>query len=384
MRLLHTSDWHVGRSFHGASTLANLEVVLGELARIVTAERVDVVVVSGDIFDTGTPSAAAYAVLTNVLRDLHRTGVRIVLTSGNHDSAQRLGFLAEFTANAGVYVCTDPEALDVPIELADEYGPVLIYGIPYLEPALLRYRFPDADLRGQEKTMRFAMDRIRADIATRPPARTVIAAHCFASGASGGDGERDITAGGIESVPLDVFDGVDYAALGHIHGRATLREHVRYSGAPLHYSFSEVNKPRGGWIVDLDGAGLSEVRWVDLPIPRPLAVLRGTLEEILADPAHEGVREHWVAAILTDQVRPLDPMRRLQERFPFALTLEHAPETALVDTSTSYAARVRERGDGEIIAGFLELVRDGVGPDAEERALIDDLIRAEQRRERQE
>ncbi|RLP78121.1 exonuclease SbcCD subunit D [Mycetocola tolaasinivorans] len=380
MRLLHTSDWHVGRSFHGASTLAHLERVLEELSAIVVAERVDVVVVSGDIFDTGTPSAQSYASLGMILRELHRTGVRIVLTSGNHDSAQRLGFLADFAADAGVYVRTDPERLDEPIELSDEHGPVLIYGIPYLEPALLRYRYPDADLRGHERTLRFAMDRIRADIESRPAARTVVAAHVFATGAHGGDGERDITAGGIESVPLDVFDGVDYVALGHIHGRATLASHIRYSGAPLHYSFSEANKPRGAWIAELDAGGLGEVRWVDLPIPRPLSILRGTLEEILADPAHEAVLDHWISARLTDPVRPLDPMRRLQERFPFAVTLEHEPEGVIPDSGENYSARVRERADDEIIAGFLELVRDGVGPDDEERALITDLIRTEQGR----
>lgn len=377
MRILHTSDWHVGRSFHGASTLAHLEDVLLTLAQQVVERRVDVVLVAGDIFDTGMPSAESYAVLGRVLARLQATGARIILTSGNHDSPARLGFLAEFAALAGVHILADPTRLDTPIELEDEHGTVLLYGIPYLEPALLRHRYPEQTLRTQEDTLRFALARIRADLAARPPARSVLAAHCFASGASGGDGERDITAGGVESVPLDVFEGVDYAALGHIHGRAVLAPHLRYSGAPLHYSFSEAGKPRGSWLVDLGAHGVEEITWLDLPIPRPLSILRGTLAELLADPAHEAVREHWISVILTDRVRPVEPMRELQKRFPHAVTLEHAPEHLEAITEGGYAGRVRERGDAEIMAEFLGFVRNGEGPSAQEQAVLAALIAQE-------
>jgi len=190
--------------------------------------------------------------------------------------------------------------------------------------------------------------------------------------------ERDITAGGLDFVPVSTFDGVDYVALGHIHGRSTLTPRVRYSGAPLHYSFSEARKPRGGWLVDLDANGLGEVDWVDLPVPRRLTVLTGDIDALLADEGNAAVENDWVSVVLTDRVRPLDAMRRLQARFPFCVTLEHRPEVSTTASTVSYSERIRSKSDSEIVAGFLEYVRNGVGPTDFERDLVNDVL-AQQR-----
>jgi len=378
MRILHTSDWHIGRSFHGHSTLAHLAVVLDALVEIVRSERVDVVAVAGDIFDSATPAAENYDVLTSALRDIRAAGAVVVMTSGNHDSATRLGFNAGFTGLAGIHIVTRHELHDQPIVLTDEHGPVNFYALPYLEPALIRHAYPDETLRTHEQTLGFVMNRVRAHLAAHP-ARSVVLSHAFiadvaASDASDKETERDISAGGLDLVPLSVFDGPDYIALGHIHGRAELSARARYSGAPLHYSFSEAGKPRGGWLVDLDANGLGEVHWIDLPIPRALTVLTGTLDNLLMDVAHSEFEQHWISAVLTDQVRPMDAMRRLQERFPHAATLEFRPDVSAAERTTSYRERVASRTDAEVVAGFLELVRNGVGPSDAERELIADVI----------
>jgi len=378
MRILHTSDWHIGRSFHGHSTLAHLTLVLDALVEIVRSEAIDVVAVAGDIFDSATPAAENYEVLTSALRDIRAAGAVVVMTSGNHDSATRLGFNAGFTGLAGIHIVTRHELHDQPIVLDDEHGPVNFYALPYLEPALIRHEYPDETLRTHEQTLGFVMGRVRAHLAANP-ARSVVLSHAFiadvvSSGASDTQVERDISAGGIDLVPLSVFDGPDYVALGHIHGRAELSPRARYSGAPLHYSFSEAGKPRGGWVVELTATGLGEVRWVDLPVPRRLTVLTGTLESLLTDVAHSDVEQHWISAVLTDQVRPMDAMRRLQERFPHAATLEFRPDVTAAERTTSYRERVGTRSDAEVVAGFLELVRNGVGPSEAERELIADVI----------
>ncbi|WP_150306626.1 exonuclease SbcCD subunit D [Planctomonas psychrotolerans] len=398
MRILHTSDWHIGRTFHGHSTLVHLRRVLDALVDQVRSRGIDVVVVAGDIFDSATPSAECYSVLSSALRGLRDAGVVVILTSGNHDSATRLGFQAEFAGLAGIHVLTRPDQHDQPVVLTDEHGPVAFYGIAYLEPALVRHLYPEAELRSHARVIDFAMDRVRADIRVRG-ARSVVLSHCFAAnipasdptvdadaGASGrvpaddvavmaaSDVERDITSGGLDLVPVGAFDGPDYVALGHIHGRATLSDRVRYSGAPLHYSFGEANKPRGSWIVDLDASGLAAVEWLDLPVPRRLSVLTGTLDELLMDPAHDDRRDDWVFAVLTDRVRPLDGMRRLQERFPWCAALEHRPSVTAESNDTTYRERVRAKSDTEIVAGFLEHVRNGVGPSEYERDLIADVL----------
>ncbi|RWZ59540.1 exonuclease SbcCD subunit D [Labedella populi] len=380
MRILHTSDWHVGRTFHGHSTTEALESVLDALVAIVRERSVDVVIVAGDVFDSTMPASDHYGVLERTLSRLRGAGTVVIVTSGNHDSATRLGFQSEFARLADVHVITRPEQHDVPVTLEDEHGPVHVYGIPYLEPSLVRHRYPDVALKRHSDVLGFVMDRIRSDLAERG-GRSVVVSHCFATGAAGSDVERDITAGGLDYVPLATFDGPDYVALGHIHGRAALSDRVRYSGAPLHYSFSEADKPRGAWLVELDASGLSTVEWVDLPIPRRLVRLTGPIEELLLSPDYTEFEDAWLAVVLTDDVRPLDAMPRLQRRFRWCALLEHRPATVHDDGVVSYAARIEQKSDVEIVAGFLEHVRNGRGPTNAEAELVGDAFAAVAARE---
>lgn len=373
MKILHTSDWHIGRTFHTHSTLGHLRLVLDALVDVVRTHDVDVVAVAGDVFDSAVPSAESYTVLSAALRAIRDAGATVVMTSGNHDSAARLGFQSEWAGLAGIHVVTRHDHYLEPVIVTDAHGPVRFYGIPYLEPALIRHHYPDIELRTHEQVLGFAMQQIRDDSAVRGD-RSVVLSHCFAAGVSASDVERDISAGGLDLVPASVFDGPDYVALGHIHGRSTLSERVRYSGAPLHYSFSEAGKPRGGWLVELDAEGLAGVEWIDLPIPRALSVLTGELDQLLSDEAHAGLEANWVSAILTDQVRPLDAMRKLQARFPYCVALDHRPAIVVDDRSTSYADRIKSQTDPDIVASFLELVRNGVGPSEFERSLVAEVL----------
>jgi exonuclease SbcD len=373
MRILHTSDWHIGRTFHGHATVDALHEVLQSLARVVRDERVDVVIVAGDIFDSAMPSGEHFRVLTAALTALREAGAVVVATSGNHDSAARLGFQASFARLAGIHVLTDPERILEPVTVDG----VHIYGIPYLEPSLVRHLFPGETLRRHNDVLGRVMQRVRDDAVSRG-GRYVVVSHSFV-GAVGApdeasDVERDITAGGLDIVSLDVFDGPDYVALGHIHGRAVLAERIRYSGAPLHYSFSEAGKPRGVWIVDLDDDGFVGARWVDLPIPRGLSVLTGTIDELLALDRFSSAEEDWVSAILTDDVRPLDAMARLRARFAWCATLEHRPATTAPASTESYAARIAQKSDLDIVDGFLGHVRNGQALSDAERDLVLDAL----------
>jgi exonuclease SbcD len=379
MKILHTSDWHIGRTFHTHSTLEHLRIVLDAMVEVVRERDVDVVIVAGDVFDSSMPSAEAFTVLSGALRTLRAAGAQLVLTSGNHDSATRLGFQSEWAGLAGIHVVTEPGGYSTPITIDDRFGPVHFYGIPYLEPALVRHLHPEAELRTHEQVVGFAMDVVRADLAQRG-GRSIAISHVFAAEvaarAEATDVERDITAGGLNLVPASVFDGPDYVALGHIHGRSTITERVRYSGAPLHYSFSEAGKPRGGWLVELDADGLKDVEWIDLPVPRTLTVLTGDLADLLGDRAHDGREDDWISAVLTDRVRPMDGMRRLQARFPHAIALEHRPSVTAESAAQTYSERVRAKTDREVVDGFLEHVRNGVGPSEFESTLIDEIIGA--------
>ena len=375
MRLLHTSDWHLGRSLHGTDLLAEQEAVLGGLADVVAAESVDVVLVAGDVYDRAVPPADATGVLDRVLTRLRSAGAQVVLTPGNHDSARRLGFASGLLAVSGVHVRASTPALDEPVLLADEHGDVAVYGLPYLEPDIARHELGLTEGRSHEAVLGAAMDRVRADLLLRPGTRSVVLAHAFVGGGLPSDSERDICVGGVDLVPAAVFDGVDYVALGHLHRPQTLSPRVRYSGSPLAYSFGEAGHEKQAWLVDLDAGGLAGVRPLPLPAARRLSVLTGELATLVADPAYAGVEDHFVSVRLTDPVRPVDPMRTLQARFPHCVHLEWTGGSAGND-GRSYSERLAGRSDLQVAGEFVRHVRGQEASDAERELLGRALLTA--------
>ncbi len=369
MRILHTSDWHLGRSFHRVNLLAAQAAFLDHLVATVRAEAVDVVVVAGDVYDRAVPPLPAVELFDDALHRLSGLGVPTVMISGNHDSARRLGVGARLMEGAGIHLRTAPESCATPVVLADRHGDVAVYGLPYLEPALVREEL-SAVRADHSAVLGAAMDRVRADLAERPAGtRSVVLAHAFVTGGAPCDSERDITAGGVAAVPAEVFDGVDYVALGHLHGSQTISERVRYSGSPLAYSFSEAAHRKSMWLVDLGPAGEVAAERADCPVPRRLARIRGTLEELLADPALDAHEDAWVEATLTDPYRPPEPMARLGKRFPHLLALAFEPAGRTDDAPAGYAERLRDRTDQQIAEDFVAHVR-GDAPDPDERAVL--------------
>jgi exonuclease SbcD len=216
--------------------------------------------------------------------------------------------------------------------------------------------------------LRVALAAVRADLAERPGVRSVLLAHAFVVGGEASDSERTISVGGVETVPAALFDGIDYVALGHLHGAQQpdpARPWLRYSGSPLAYSFSEARQRKSVWITEL-GAG--EAERVMLPVPRPLSVIRGPIGELLTDPCYGEAEDHYVSAVLTDPARPLDALRRLQRRFAFAVTLEWQPEGGR-STQAPPLASVTRRDDAEVAASFVEYVRN-TAAEPDERELL--------------
>jgi exonuclease SbcD len=268
---------------------------------------------------------------------------------------------------AGVHVRTDAAGVGDPVLLDDAHGPVAVYGLPYLDPDLLRepWQLPG---RSHEAALGAAMSRVRADLADRPAGtRSVVMAHAFVAGCAPSDSERDISVGGVSMVSAEVFDGVDYTALGHLHGPHEVSVAVRYSGSPLAYSFSEVDQRKGSWLVDLGAEGLTTCTFVDAPVPRRLRVLRGELDALLADPALADHEDAWLQVTLTDALRPERAMERLRARFPHTLALLLEPDRAVVTATPS--ARLRGRSDHDVTLDFVADLR-GRAATSEESALL--------------
>jgi exonuclease SbcD len=377
VRILHTSDWHLGRSFHRVDLLSHQEAFVDHLVDVVRTEQVDAVLVAGDVYDRALPSVDTVALLDEAIVRLRDTGAVVLLTSGNHDSAVRLGFGTRVLEPAGVHLRTRVADLDRPVELHDDHGPVLLYGLPYLEPSLT------ADQLGAERThagvLVAAMERVRADLAQRRRARSVVVGHAFVVGGETSASERDISVGGVAAVAASVFDGVDYVALGHLHGRQRISETVRYSGSPLAYSFSEQGHRKGSWLVELGRDGVASVEPVAAPVPRRLAILRGRLDDLLTNDQHAHAEQAWCQVTLTDPVRPREAMAQVRRRFPHALVLSFEPDGDAA-ASVGYAQRVRGQSELDVCCGFLQHVRGGATADGLERQLVRTALEAARRR----
>jgi exonuclease SbcD len=425
MRILHTSDWHLGRSFGPVSLHADQQAFLDWLVELVVAERVDLVVVAGDLYDRAIPPTESVALLRDTLERLVAHRVRVVAIAGNHDGPDRLAAYDGLTDLAGVVVRGGFGRAGALSTLELDDGPLDVVAVPYLDPVLVPPAWAEqapptadvapvaapvaapAEVEATDDLDLFsyleASVAAEADVVADPPApgptplrthhavlaealrraaaeqrspRRLAVAHAFVSGALPSDSERLLTVGGTAEVGVELFDGFHYVALGHLHRpqRVTAGvDHVRYSGTPLPYSFSETH-PKQVVLVDMAPDGATEVRTVEVPVGRGVATVTGTLAEVLADPAHQPATGHFVRAVLTDPGYVVDAKSRLQERFPHVVEVVLAP--ARPDAAAPQGAgagAVRRMAPLDAAVGFwLDVTGDE--PTEVERSLLESAL----------
>lgn len=365
MRFLHTSDWHLGRAFHQVGLIDAHRDFLDHLVDVARSEAVDAVLVSGDVYDRAMPAPEVVQLLSDTLVRLVDAGAQVVLSSGNHDSAVRLGFASGLLERAGVHVRTSLADLARPVIVGD----TAVYPIPYLEPRLvapvLKCSPTHADV------LRAVLDTLPENGRAPGVASSVVMAHTFVTGCATSDSERDILSGGLSAVHPEVFAGYSYAALGHLHGRQQVADNARYSGSPVAMSFSEVAHTKGSLLVDVGSHG-AHVETVPAPVHRRIATLRGEIDDLMTSRAHSHAEGSWCQITLTDPHRPLGAMDRLRTRFPHTLELRFEPSGAVRAPST-YTSRVSSRSPLEVCCDFLAHVRGAPAVEAE-RGLLEEAL----------
>ena len=382
MRLLHTSDWHLGRSLVSAGQLDAQAEFLRWLLDLAVERAVDAVLVSGDVYDRAVPPIDAVRLLDDTFLAFASAGVPLVVVSGNHDSAVRLGFASGLAKASDIHLRTSVAGITDPLVLTDEHGEVGIYGIPFL--------LPDAvmDQLGAERShgsvLRAATTRILADAAERRIERTVVLSHAFVAGGAGADSERDIKVGGIGDAHAQVFDGVTYVALGHLHrpqditlSGSTTR--LRYSGSPLAFSFSEADDVKSVTLVELDADGISDITAVPTPVSRPLREVRGRLDDLVARAATDlaDLAGCWLKVVLTDPSRPASPMERLRVHWRHTLVLDFAPDGERRNSADDLVRLTRTTDPVEVCELFVEFVDRTPVSEGERQVLRDAVERAQ-------
>jgi exonuclease SbcD len=385
VRLLHTSDWHLGRSFHGASLLDQQEAVLDRIVDLCRQEQVDLVVIAGDLYDRAIPPAPAVALFTDTVRRLRADGAVVVAIAGNHDSHVRVAVYDELLTALGVTVRGDWRRCDEPLLVQSRQGGarLAVYPLPYLEPlldgpALAREAgLADGEGRRHQQVLDLALARIHAHQASHPGQRSLLVAHAFVAGGRSSESERELSVGNLEVVAVPSFSGFDYVALGHLHAAQELDgPRLAYAGSPLPYSFSEEGQEKSVRLVEFDANGLASVRVIPLAVGRQLRSLEGPLETLLADPRLEEARACWVRAVLTDDDLPRQAMTRLRQRFPHALELRHRPGRQESLATSERTRRIRAARDPleRILAFYSD--QQGRQPSAAEVQLLRQALSA--------
>lgn len=370
MKLVHVSDFHLGKWVNGFSMLEDQEYILKQILDIAGAEEADGMLIAGDVYDKQVPPAEAVRLFDEFLTKLSRMGIPAFVISGNHDSAERLAFGARLLAPSGVYVSPVYDGRITPVELTDEHGTVRIYLLPFLKPALVRHVYGDEGIQSYQEALQTAVLHLDAD----PAARNVLVAHQFVTGASRCDSET-VSVGGLDNVDVSVFDAFDYVALGHIHGPQRMgRETARYCGTPLKYSFSEAEHEKSVTIAELGKKGEVCVRTVPLRPLRDMKKLRGTYMEVTAREFYrEKNTQDYLHITLTDEEELPGAMEKLRTIYPNLMQLSYDNRRTRENRTVKAGTPCEKKTEQELLREFYEQ-QNNQPPDARQMELAVRLL----------
>ncbi|MFT4186804.1 MAG: exonuclease SbcCD subunit D [Micrococcaceae bacterium] len=372
MKFLHTSDWHLGRKFHGHSTAEPQELFCEQIVKIINDENVDVVLVAGDVYDRQQPPLESIKLYEKTIKNILAAGAKIFMISGNHDSRIRLGTLGEIMEISGFYLRTKITDINRPLILKDKHGDIAVYGIPYIQPLADKDGL-NIEPANPETAMKAATDLIKTDLAGRGNPRSIVLSHSFVTGGESSESERSIGVGGVDSVSIKHFEDFNYSALGHLHGQQTLSETVRYSGSPMPYSFNEVNQDKGFWLFELDAKGLGSIKAINPSSYRELAVIKGSLAELLNSVEFNHAEAAWTQITVKQKERPERAFDKLQTRFKHLCVLKY--DIAKSDrklVAPQLGSNNSEKAE-EIIGGFLDHVQSRAA-DQTQKELIEKAV----------
>lgn len=348
MKFLHTSDWHLGRQFHNVSLLEDQRAVLEQIIAYLKENTIDALVIAGDIYDRSVPPTAAIDLMnefvSRVCGELH---VPIILISGNHDGAQRLGFGSAQMKPSGLHILTSFNAMLSPVVIQSDIGEVAFYGMPYNDPEQVRHHYQVA-VSSHDEAHQYLAEQIKQTFDSNR--NNVLISHCFVDGAMESDSERPLSIGGSDRVNHEHFADFDYVALGHLHQpQKKGQEYIRYSGSLMKYSFSEQYQKKGMTLVELDQQGFCSATHIDLKAPHEMRIVEGLLEDVIAQGKVDPNNHDYLLVRLLDKHAILDPMEKLRHAYPNVLHLEKPGMLIGVD---------QEMGKARLARGELDMFKD--------------------------
>ena len=370
MRFLHLADLHLGKRVNGFSMIEDQKYVLKQVLNIIEEHNVQSVLMAGDIYDKSVPSAEAVLLLNDFLTELSKRGIITFVISGNHDSAERIGFGSDIMSQAGIHMAKPYNGKVEQVAVKDEFGEICVYMLPFIKPATVKHAHKEEEIITYDDAMAVVMKNINLDKSKR----NILIAHQYVSGADRCESEN-ITIGGIDEVYACHFKNFDYVALGHLHGPQHVHsENIRYAGTLLKYSFSEVHHHKKALIVDIGEKGEINYQKIGIKPLHDMRDLKGTYDELTAKTFYEDMNtEDYFHITLTDEEDKVNALALLRTIYPNIMKLDYDNQRTRQNQEVMLTEKMEEKSPLNLFEEFYE-IQNNVPMTNEQKAFIEEMI----------
>lgn len=367
MRFLHIADLHLGKQMNDVTLLPDQEYILGQIVSIAESERVDAVLIAGDVYQRSSPQAEAMALFDRFVSQLVQQGRQVFIISGNHDSAQRISYFSSLIKASGVYVTEAFDGRLQSVSLRDKEGEIVVWMMPFLRPSQVKRRLPEEKIA----TYQDAAEAVLRQTPIDPKKRNILMCHQFITGCETSDSEERAV-GGLDNIDASVFDAFDYVALGHIHKpQKVRRDTLRYAGSPLKYSFSEANHKKSVTVIDMNGKDDVSVRAVPLYPLHDVRLLEGNLADLMALPYSEDYL--WIT--VHDELVPPDARVTLSTNFPNMMKFSVVNSKTKMDVDVLATQSMENKTIPELFSDFYRLQNNDQELSEAHRKVIDRVLK---------
>ncbi|CEO12398.1 exonuclease SbcD [[Clostridium] sordellii] len=391
MKIIHTSDWHIGKIVNEFSMIEDQKYILNKLIELIEIEDPKVLLIAGDIYDRSIPPVEAVELLNETLNKLIiEKNIKVLAISGNHDGGERLSFGGSILEKQGLYIAGRDEELYKKVTIEDENKNINFYLVPYKDPALTRKILEDKEIKSHNDAMISVVNKIKRELNKKE--KNILVGHGYitmkrkdaikelenkyeVAELETSESERPLSIGGTDLIDGNIFEDFDYVALGHLHGRQKVgREEMRYSGSLLKYSFSEVNQKKGVYILDINKENNIDIDFKPMKPLRDLRIIKGNIEDLLEEGRNikEG-KNDYIQAILTDDGELINPMEKLKSVYPNAMLITRERKKEITEDKTSAKGEYKKKSKLELFKEFYDDLGNGDYTKEKEEVLINTI-----------
>lgn len=389
MKIIHTSDWHIGKIVNEYSMIEDQKHILSRLVKLIEDEKAEILIIAGDVYDRSIPPVEAVELLNETLSSLIiDKNINVLAISGNHDSGERLSFGSKILEKVGLHIAGSDDEIYKHITIKQDNKNINFYLVPYKDPALLKKLLDSKDIKNHNDAMVAVIDKIKGKLNEEEV--NILVGHGYVTmkredaidndehkyeiaNLEISESERPLSIGGTDLIDGNIFNDFDYVALGHLHGRQKIgREEMRYSGSILKYSFSEVNQKKGVYVINVDENKNVDIDFKELTPRRDMRVEKGNIEDILEKGRNLGQgKEDYIQAIITDDGELMNPMEKLKSVYPNTMLITREKKREYSEDNTSAKGEYKNKSPKDLFKEFYQDQGNGEYTKEKEEILID-------------